>query len=67
MSKHAPRRFGDKVDVEVSQNLDVRNLSDAELVARTRACLAKLGIETTGPLLLGYTEPAGDDKGDPKS
>ena len=34
MSKHAPRRFGDKVEVEVSGNMDVKNLSDEELEAR---------------------------------
>jgi len=52
MSKHAPRRFGDKVEVEVSGNMDVKNLSDAELEARTRARLVALGVELVAPLLL---------------
>lgn len=62
MSKHAPRRFGDKVEVEVSQNLDVENLSDAELERRTRAGLIALGIEVPDrPLLLGMAQPSKDD------
>ncbi len=66
MSKHAPRRFGDKVEVEVSQNLDVKNLSDAELEARTQASLKALGVEVTGPLLVVPPAPlaAGQDDTD---
>ena len=65
MSKHAPRRFGDKVEVEVSGGLDVENLSDAELESRTRAALARLGIEAPdGPLLLGPTNRPAVDQDD---
>ncbi len=65
MAKHAPRRFGDKVEVEVSGGLDVENLSDAELESRTRAALARLGIEAPdGPLLLGPTNPPAVDRDD---
>ncbi len=58
MSKHA-RRYADKVEVEVGGEFNVTNLSDAELVARTRARLEALGIEVaTNTLLLGYDETA---------
>ncbi len=52
MGKFAAKRFGDKIDVNVSGAVEVSALSDEELVARTRARLAVLGIEVTGRLLL---------------
>ncbi|MDP6064756.1 MAG: terminase small subunit protein [SAR202 cluster bacterium] len=62
MSKLAARRYGDKVEVEVSGNLDVKDLSDAELEARTRAALAAMGVQVPDtPLLLGPTQPSLDD------
>lgn len=62
MSKLAARRYGDKVEVEVSGNLDVKDLSDAELEARTRAALAAMGVQVPDtPLLLGPTQPSPDD------
>ena len=66
MSKLA-RRYADKVDVNVnaSVKVDVANLSDAELESRTRAALARLGIEAPDrPLLLGPTNPPAVDRDD---
>lgn len=63
MSKHAPRRFGDKVEVGVSRGLDIQNLSDEELEARTRAALIAIGVSPpSGPLLIGRGQfGQGDD------
>ncbi len=66
MSKLAGK-YADKVDVSVdaSFKVDVENLSDAELESRTRAALARLGIEApAGPLLLGPDHPAAVDQAD---
>ncbi|MEE8504623.1 MAG: hypothetical protein V3S40_00205, partial [Kiloniellales bacterium] len=52
MGKFAAKRFGDKIDVNVSATVEVSALSDAELEARTRARLVALGVEVTRPLLL---------------
>ncbi len=52
MGKFAAKRFGDKIDVNVSATVEVSALSDAELEARTRARLVALGVEVTGRLLL---------------
>jgi hypothetical protein len=64
MSKHAPRRFGDKVAVDVSRKGDLQNLSDEELEARTRAALIAIGVTPpAGPLLISTSRfgPKGDD------
>ncbi len=52
MSKLAPRRYGDKLNVDLSGTVHVQALSDAELEKRTQARLLALGVEVTGPLLL---------------
>ena len=53
MSKFAAKRFGDKLDLTLTGAVEVSSLSDAELEARTIARLKALGVEVTGPLLLG--------------
>ncbi len=52
MSKYSPRRFGDKIDVNVSGSVEVSALSDAELEARTKARLKALGVDVAAPLLV---------------
>ena len=70
MGKHASTQYGDKVEVDVSGEIDVTRLSDAELVSRTRAHLASIGVDVaTGALLLGHAEvepdaDRRDDQGD---
>ena len=63
MSKHAPRRFGDKVAVDVSRKDDLQNLSDEELEARTRAALIAIGVTPPARPLLISTSHFGH-KGD---
>ncbi len=53
MSKLAARRYGDKIDVNLSGSVEVSALSDAELEARTKARLKALGVDVAGPLLVG--------------
>ena len=43
MSKYSPKRFGDRIDVNMSATVEVGVIPDAELEARTRARLAALG------------------------
>ena len=65
MSKLAPR-YADKVDVSVNAKIQVENMSDQELEARTRARLAALGIEVgAAPLLLGGPQVAGKAEPEP--
>ena len=59
MSKLAARRYGDRVDVNVTGSVEVSALSDAELEARTVARLAALGVEVTAPLLLALPSSTG--------
>ena len=56
MSKFAPKRFADKVEVELSGSLKVETLTDEELEAKTAMLLARLGIEAAGPLLIQAEE-----------
>ena len=71
MSKYSPRRFGDKIDVNVSASVEVSALSDAELEARTQARLKALGVEMAGPLLVtqarALAAPVDDDDEDDDS
>ncbi len=66
MARLAAKRYGDKIDVNVSGSVEVSALSDAELEARTRARLLAMGVEVTGPLLLVPPAPlaAGQDDTD---
>ena len=57
MSKFAPKRFADKVEVELSGTVKVETLSDVELEAKAALLLARLGIEAAGPLLIQAEEP----------
>ena len=52
MSKLAAKRYGDKVDLNVSGSVEVSTLSDEELEARTRVRLVALGVEIAGPMLV---------------
>ena len=52
MSKLAPGRYGDKIDVNVSAAVQIESMTDEELNARTVQLLQALGVEVTGPLLL---------------
>ena len=65
MSKLAARRYGDKIDVNVSATVEVSALSDAELEARTRARLVALGVEVAGPLLLALPGSTGTPPPEP--
>ncbi len=51
MSKYAPKRFGDKVAVDLTAKTAVEDLSDEELMERTRKALLDMGI-TQMPKLL---------------
>ena len=51
MSKYAPKRFGDKVAVDLTAKTAVEDLSDEELMARTRKALLDMGITQTPKLL----------------
>ena len=63
LSKYSPRRFGDKLDVNVGSTIPVSDLSDAELEAKTKARLKALGIEVPDrPLLLGLTKSPAVDR-----
>ncbi|KKL96204.1 hypothetical protein LCGC14_1846820 [marine sediment metagenome] len=52
MAKLNARRFGDKVEVELSGSVKVQTMTDAELEAQTRLMLVDLGVEVAAPLLL---------------
>lgn len=65
MSKLAPGRYGDRVDVHVSATVEIGALSDAELEARTRARLVALGVEVAGPLLLALPGSTGTPPPEP--
>ena len=65
MSKLAAKRYGDKIDVNVSATVEVSALSDAELEARTRARLVALGVEVAGPLLLALPGSTGTPPPEP--
>ncbi len=52
MSKYSPRRFGDKIDVNMTGEVKVSTLSDADLEARLQARLAALGVDVAAPLLV---------------
>ncbi len=52
MSKYSPRRFGDKIDVNMTGEVKVSTLSDADLEARLQARLAALGVDAAAPLLV---------------
>ncbi len=45
MSKYSPRRFGDRLDVNVGGTVQVEQLSDEELQSRLRSRLASIGVE----------------------
>ncbi len=64
MARLAPKRYGDKIDVNLSATVEVSTLSDAELEARTKAHLKALGIEHSGPLLLQHNSGSNPDDGD---
>ena len=66
MARLAAKRYGDRVDVNVTAQVEVSALSDAELEARTQASLKALGVEVTGPLLVVPPAPlaAGQDGAD---
>ena len=51
MSKYAPRRFGDKVAVDLTAKVELEDLTDEHLMERTRKALLDMGI-TEMPKLL---------------
>tara|TARA_Y100000310_G_scaffold42544_1_gene39826 strand:+ start:78 stop:617 length:540 start_codon:yes stop_codon:yes gene_type:complete len=67
MSKFAARRFGDKVQLEMTGGDEPADMTDEQLEARTRAILAKINATVPdGPLLLGLPAPpapGADDAG----
>ncbi len=52
MSKFAPRRFGDKIEVELSGAVKVEAMSDADVEAKAMRLLMDLGVDVGAPLLL---------------
>ena len=66
VGKHAPRRFGEKIELAVSGTVEVQALSDDELEARLKESLLSLGItqEPKKLLRLASREPEGDEDDD---
>ncbi len=52
MARLAPKRFGDKVAVDVNAKVEIAGLSDLELEGRLQARLAALGVDVAAPLLV---------------
>ena len=51
VSKFAPKRFGDKVAVDLTAKTAIEDLSDEQLMARTRSALQGMGIDAVPKLL----------------
>ncbi len=66
MSKHAPKRFGDKIALDLTAKTAVEDLTDEELMARTRKALQGMGIDEMPKLLRlvpgeAVASPEGED------
>ena len=67
VGKHAPRRFGEKVAVDLTAKVDLEDLSDEQLMERTRKALLDMGINEMPKLLplvpgeAADTTPEGED------
>ena len=61
MSKLAPRKYSDKIDINLSGKVEIESLSDNELQSRMMQRLATLGIEHAAPLLIGQSSTAASE------
>ena len=65
MAKYAPKRFGDKIALDLTAKTAVEDLSDEELMERTRKALLDMGITQMPKLLrLGPGEPVDSQEGE---